>query len=224
MRNEQFVFHASSVDYMNDSAEYSQALKHCSDFVDEKLMEIELGTPFAFCFSEKSDSVPMWNMYAKNGKGVCLKFCFSKLKKHFDQLKEKDKRFIKFDKCGYRDYIPKEDDKPLCSQPQHPNITELVKKMTEDAFIKPKCFSHEKEWRLMVWQSWIQNGKQKMLFKERQDELCPYLEIPVAVECLEGIILGPGASEQMIEATKLLRSQYGGNGVSVEVSDITLKV
>ena len=65
MRNEQFVFHASSIGFMNDSAEYSQALKHCSDFVDEKLMEIELGTPFALCFSEDSDSVPMWNMYAK---------------------------------------------------------------------------------------------------------------------------------------------------------------
>ena len=147
-----------------------------------------------------------------------------RLSKCINKLKESDKRAIEFKWCTYQEIAATDQDKPLFSQSEFPDIAELVKKMTEDAFIKPKCFSHEKEWRLMVWQSWIQNGKQKMLFKERQDELCPYLEIPIAVECLEGIILGPGASEQMIEATKLLRSQYGGNGVSVEVSDITLKV
>lgn len=105
---------------MNDSAEYSQALKHCSDFVDEKLMEIELGTPFALCFSEKSDSVPMWNMYAKNGKGVCLKFNLDKLSKCINKLKESDERAIEFKWCTYQEIAATDQDKPLFAQSSFP--------------------------------------------------------------------------------------------------------
>ncbi len=219
-----FIFHASSVDSMNDNAEYMEARKQCRDGVEEIIMERELGIPFALCFSDKETNIPMWNMYANKGKGVCLLFNFRKIKNHIKALQKKDERLIAFYKCIYKDILSNEKLKPLDSGNQYPDTKELSKKMKDKAFIKPNCFRHEKEWRLMIWQDWVPNDNHIIHFKERKDELCPYLEIPIPVNSLERIVLRPNASEQMIDATRLLLANYGGNGISVEVAEITLKV
>ncbi len=224
IKNKMFIFHASSVFSMNDKAEYRIAIEKCRDGVEEIIMEHELGIPFAISFTDSEDNIPMWYMYANNGKGVCLKFCFRKLKEYFDKLKNTDKRESRFSHCDYQIMDMTEKQKPLDSDCEYPDIEELRKQMKKVACIKPLCFRHENEWRLTVWQDWITNGKQKMLFKERHDELCPYIEIPIPVDCLETIVLSPSANWQMIEAIKLLKANYGRNNISVNTANITLKV
>ena len=209
---------------MNDKAEYRIANEKCRDGVEEIIMEHELGIPFAISFTEDEENIPMWNMYANNGKGVCLIFIFDKIKKYFDEMICTDKRRILFSRCKYQKMDMSENQKPLCSSYEYPNIEELRKLMMEAAFIKPLCFRHENEWRLTVWQDWMPNGKQKMLFKERRDELCPYIEIPIPVNCLEKIVLKPNANIQMIEAVKLLQANYGEKNISVCAANITLNV
>ena len=217
-----FLFHASSVDFMNDSAEYVAAKNHCCDCVDEIIMQTVLGLPFAICFSEVEDNMPMWNMYANCGKGVCMKFNFQKLYNYFENFKNKDEREIRFDKCSYQNKYPVEKQKSLISNKEYPDIENLRKKMTKAAFKKTDCFKYEKEWRVMIWQKWIANGKYQILFKETKDSFRPYIKISIPVDCLETIILGSNANEQIIEATRLLKLKCGKD-ISVEKTNLTLK-
>ena len=209
---EDMIFYASSVNAMNDSAEYAMALNKCEDSVDELLMEQALGIPFAICFSEKGDNIPMWNMYAKEGKGVCLKFNFDMLKAHFTSLGKVDCREMRFSKCSYQSISKISDsEKPLSANKSSIDTEKLRMEMTDAAFVKPECFKHEKEWRFMIWQDWLPTKSHKISFREKQDELCPYLEIPIPKKCMEVVILGPNATEQMIDATKLLVANHQGS-------------
>ena len=229
MENENMSFHASSVDFMNDSAEYMTARNHCRDGVEEILMEEILGIPFALCFSDSENHIPMWNMYANHGKGVCLMFNFEELHKYFEILcntKQDDFNSVKFSFCDYQEVNYKnEDEKPLFSNFEYPNTDELKKAITEDAFIKPLSFNYENEWRLMVWQSWYPTKKQKLFFKVRNDELCPYVKIPIPVDCLKQIILSPFASDQMIDSVRILIANFApGHFINVLKSEISLKL
>ena len=224
-KNNQLVFHASSLDSMNDSAEYKLARQQCKDYTEEFIVDNLKGIPFALCFSENEDNIPMWSMYANEGKGVCLRFNFGKLKEQFDHLNIKDKRESRFYFCKYQEFKTDEDEKkPLSSSNEYRDFDKIWKAIMQKSFIKPVCFSHEKEWRLLVWQSIFPTKKPIIKFKVRNDNLCPYIEIPISVNCIEEIILRPNADDQLIEATKLLLANYGGNGINVSQANITLKV
>lgn len=229
IKNDEFLFHASSVVFMNDSAEYMAARKHCRDGVEEMLMEEITGMPFALCFSEREDIIPMWNMYAKEGKGACLMFDYDKLKEHFNKLCNGENEvynYAVFSSCRYQEVDYKKDlEKPLSLEMEYPDTDRYRKAMTEDAFIKPLSFKYENEWRFMVWQKWHPSLKRRILFKVRNEELCPFIIIPIPVNCLKRIVLSPSASGQMIDSTSLLRANYAaGHMINVEKSILTLKV
>ncbi len=187
-------------------------------------MEHELGIPFALCFSESEGNIPMWDMYANHGKGVCLRFNFEKLYHYVCELTNKDEKKIEFSKCEYKDVEFQERYKPFNLDGVYPNTTELRKQMMASAFVKPKCFCHEVEWRLMVWQSWKPDEYHKILFKVKQDELCPYVEISIPSACIDGIILRPNANARLFEDVKLLLANYVGNYIQIEKAEISLKV
>ena len=224
IQDDLFIFHASSTETMNDGAEYEFVREQCSDESTEIIMEKELGIPFALCFSESGECVPMWTMYANKGNGVCLKFNFDKLGEYFKELKKGDNRSMSFSKCMYKPINANKKKKPFSVSDTYPDIDQLKKNMIETSFIKPKCFSYEQEWRLMVWQDWLPNKKNNIAFKVRQDILCPYIEIPVSINSLEEIIIKPDAPTQLINATQLLRTNYGGLSIPVNPASITLKV
>ncbi|MBR6286174.1 MAG: DUF2971 domain-containing protein [Bacteroidaceae bacterium] len=229
-KNKKLLFHASSVFFMNDSAEYMAALDCCRDFVTEIIMEKDLGMPFALSFSESENAIPMWNMYANDGKGVCLVFDFNQLKDYFESLQKSKKKgtnnSYKFSLCQYKEFkYNNVNEKPTSSSLNYPNTNERREKMTENAFIKPLSFNYEKEWRLMIWKEWPSSDKNKILFKVRNEELCPYLEIPIPVKCLKQIVLSPYASDQMVDSVRLLLANYAPrNPIRVDKSNITLKI
>lgn len=228
IKDEIMSFHASSVTFMNDSAEYTATMNCCRDGVEEIIMEEFLGIPFALCFSESEDIIPMWSMYAKGSKGVCLVFDFNQLKSYFETLQNKENglfNFVDFSLCQYKEFEYKNGDKkPLSLDIDYTNKDRLCIKMTENAFIKPPSFNYEKEWRLMVWQKWHPSNKRIILFKVRDEELCPYIKIPIPVRCLKQIFLSQLASDQMIDSVRLLLANYApGHTISVVKSDITLK-
>ena len=228
IKDEKMFFHASSVMFMNDSAEYMAARNCCRDGVDEIIMKDYLGIPFALCFSENEDIIPMWSMYAQKGKGICLMFDYNELSRHFENLRKNEKdvfNFVYFSLCQYKEFEYKnEDKKPLSLDIDYPDTGRLCKMMTENAFIKPPSFNYEKEWRLMVWQKWHPSKKHKIHFKVRDEELCPYLKIPIPVRCLKQIVLSPSASDLMIDSVRLLLANYApGHTIKVVKSDITLK-
>ena len=217
------IFHASSVDFMNDSEEYAISRSLCKDEVDNILADTKMGLPFALCFTDSENNIPMWSMYGDEGKGVCLKFNFSKLDVFLRKQKSED-RIIIFSKCVYQK-ISQIEDKPLCANTDYPNLAKLCEEMRIAAFVKPDFFVHENEWRLMAWNSWKFPEIQNVLFKKVRNEICPYIEISIPVDCLEGILLGPSASNQMIEAVKLMRFKYThGKNILIDKVKISLKV
>ena len=225
IKNNQLLFHASSVDFMNDTAEYLLAKRQCKDEIDEMVIEHMKGIPFVLCFSENEDNIPMWTMYANEGKGVCFKFNFEKLKTYFENWSIREKRNAIFSRCQYEKINLSEDiTKPFCCSENRTDIDALWKEISQKAFIKPVCFSHENEWRFIVWQNVFPLKNQKIKFKVRNDELCPYIEIPIPGNCIEEIILKPKADDQLINATRLLLANYGGNGINVKDANITLKI
>ena len=215
------IFHASSLDFMNDSAEYAASRRLCKDYVDELLIELQIGIPFALCFSDSGDNIPMWSMYANGGKGICMKFNYSKLENYYREQKAKGKT-IEFSQCRYQKISMEiEEPKPV----DYPDVDRLATKIKEATFIKPDSFIHEREWRLTEWKSWASPYIQDFLFKEVHNEICPYIEIPIPIDSLEDIILNPYASEHMKTAVQLMRNKYAeGFGINVEKSKITLKV
>ena len=148
---------------------------------------------------------------------------------NFDILSYKEKHafnFTRFSNCKYQkiDY-EKEYVKPFSINKNHINNAKLIKEMTKDAFIKPISFENEKEWRFMVWKEWHPINNQKMLFKIKNEELCPYIKIPIPVKFLKRIVLCPSADNQMIESVRLLLANYAAShAVSVDKSKITLKL
>ena len=229
INDDNFYFHASSVDFMNDSTEYMISKEHCCDIINEMQMEINLGIPYALCFSNSEDNIPMWKMYADSGKGICLMFDFDELNQYFERLKQSTKNVfncVKFSYCRYEEKeIQNDNEKPLFAYNANYNNEQLKELMITDAFIKPKSFQHENEWRLMVWQDWRPSDSRKMLFKMKKSELCPYVRIPIPIKSLRKIILCPSASQSMENSVKYLSANYAERYyLAVEKSEITLKV
>ena len=73
-------FHQSSIFHMNDGLEYGWFEAKTDEGGDKYIVKFEIGDPFAFCFSECEDCIPMWEMYGNHAKGVCLKFYAKKLR------------------------------------------------------------------------------------------------------------------------------------------------
>lgn len=94
-KNSKVTLRGTHIEFLNDKAEFSTAVKIIIDAVaeyekinsanvtnklthklDEEIMKrltnFEAKAPFVTCFSEDPDSLPMWTHYADNGQGVAL--------------------------------------------------------------------------------------------------------------------------------------------------------
>ncbi len=226
LKDGNFTFWASSLDYMNDGAEYMESRNLCEDITEEVIMDHFLGAPFALCFSEREDNIPMWHMYANRGRGVCLDFDFAKLSNYFEIMKKKDCRTTKFDKCKYH---PIEDKKMAMMDENYNNesieSTGLRNTMVDSSFVKPTTFEHEREWRLMIWESQISYPNRNIKFRERNEAICPYVEVIIPANNLMNIIVGPCADSDSVESIRLLLGHsFEKNTIQVVKSDLTLKI
>ena len=217
-----FVFHASSVDYMNDSMEYQAVLNMCKTDVEEIEISTIKGEPYALSFSECDDSIPMWSMYSNFGKGVCFQFKFSALMDHFKEH-YKDSSFKK---CFYEKIEKQNEDKPFS-----PNDGETIHKiknwddeLEDAAFFKDISFKNESEWRLMRWDSYL-TQEHAIKFKSSSYVIVPYMEVIVPTNSLEKIILGRCADERNIESIKRLKLNTDKYlNFEIQKSTVTLKL
>lgn len=235
-----FVFHASSIFSMNDPQEFywgyqivlnqlkSLDKKHhtkgifkISTFAEHYSQELfyqvfidslykQKLIPFIICFSTCRDSLPMWSMYSKNGKGVCLGFRHLDTFLHLENNDIKDVSFVKhlqasevyYDNSvlssalntidfGYERYL-NEVHKIGVNQGKvlwNIKINYIASIMVCIApYIKTKDYKFENELRLFQSVRDEQEVKYKV---NAEGHLIPYVDTLIPVDWLSEIIVGP---------------------------------
>lgn len=213
-------FSASGVESLNDTTEYLNYIQN-KDIVHKGLHSFAgYGKPFIISLSYPQENIPMWNMYGDNGRGVCLEFASQQLCKHFEIVENNniDQR-ISIRRCLYQKTekfiaLEKEFCKP--ANPQGPWDMRLFHQYAIEAIaLKNNVFEYENEWRIIKFSE---------QFKTRPSGvgITPFINIPIPMECLRRIIVGPKAtmqSERLVDAWIYQYNHNHGTGaIEVEKS------
>lgn len=185
--------------------------------------------PYLISFSTVMDSLPLWNMYADNGNGVCLEL---------NDLEIKDKKVIKigniyFQEVQYGNLMGNEKinddiryfyDEYLNTQKRENDLSDfklsfyVVMCKYVSTHIKKKTYEFEHEVRV----SQDKKDNEEIKFRcNKKGNIIPYIEIPLPVDYLKCIRIGPTCdfnSTKRALQTKL--KQMGVNNVRIEKSNI----
>jgi hypothetical protein len=151
------------------------------------------------CFSEESDEKLHWNFYGNRGKGCCIAFKATELKKTFE-LNGVKAYLCKciYDKTEQKDFINALIEKTF-EQESLLQKPELFGKELLNMFLQYACiikdWQNESEWRLVYKQI------PSELMKLRQKNVA-YCEIPITNlnSCCQEILLGPRVNESEVKS------------------------
>ena len=200
--------------YMNDPSEFSIG----SSLVEGMIREIKnrfhidirqewthvlesYQSCFFTCFSENSDSLPMWNMYGNNGQGVALEF--------ENGMPELDNEYIVQCEYDINNVIPK------ARELLDLGIEYVATYIALLPFIlKASAYQHEKEIR------YVGNfGSIPTYFRCRNDIAIPYKKIYLEKELLKSVTIGPSANfEQVKQSLRLFLDNKGFQNVPIKQS------
>lgn len=215
-KNPYITFWATHIRFLNDSSEYKYGLQLCMKYLQkyqEDFLPEGTGislTPTERSIDTKSDSyvvsfakvcdiAAMWAMYAKHGTGIALVFNKAKLKDIEDASKLTLSPCIYLtnedELLTYRESLKKtykvnygkwEDDEMFVSR-EALRVTLSMHSTMRPFFsiIKNPSFEYENEERFIC----EDNKPPKYRFSN--GHLCPYKEIRIPINALEGIVLGP---------------------------------
>ena len=180
--------------YMNDPTEFvigENLLKEVTEQLQKKcstlgqslyIPKTDFRESFFFtCFSENSDSLPMWNMYGNNGQGVALEFDRG--------IPEVSNEYLL--KCEYdvSNVVPR--------------FSELLKENRDAAIqylvmlpfmLKHPSYRHEKEIRYV---GAFANLTTK--YRHKNGLAIPYKEICMDKNMLKSVTIGPSANMEIVE-------------------------
>lgn len=246
-----FVLRGSHIEYLNDITEFKIAAKlmarlikkyeesldeannkHIAGKLDENYWK-KLATffgfstsPFITSFSENSDSLPMWNTYGHEGKGVAIGIKKIELTNSTYKSKTGKPTWIK---CAY----DSERLKDILSQA----IKELYKMFefkegrmvvnglpnfnTLSAYfciLKNFAFEYEKEWRLV--RSYSSHDVEKEIkFQEINGLLRPYVEHRFPKTILKEIIIGPCSNLDILKKSIEMSLERAGYCVTEHIDN-----
>ena len=237
------ILHATDAYMMNDKMEHKLILEEMSDAVkryDSKFQyeTLSCGKPYIVSFCKEKDYLPMWQIYAKGGNGICLVFEIEENNSLY-QLNESNNgnsfKEIKLCDCMYvskvdlqqlKDKWTKsikavyENASPSLISPETPFLN-LYK---EAVVYKSKEWEYEKEKRLVCWTMYpnIKKGK---------NGICPYVAVKMPLRCLKEIIIGPSpnqdinayAIKEMIKVNGWYELKDYGIDINVTESEIALR-
>ncbi len=238
LRKDKIVLRASNILCMNDEREVKEGLDIArglvNDIVNEgdksaKMIALKnilgridknsCGDFYVTSFCEDMDSLPMWIMYADNGRGCIMEFDRSMIDRQFN-LAHSDSVFVK---CNYnkeeeRDSYITYGGKPI-------NNWQSGKKMGMDLLnaiiicvsTKHHGFRQEHEWRGVCLK---RKGNNDVLFRLSNMGKVPYIEIELDKKALKKVILGPTCNDSLKNDVKdfLVANDY--THVKVEKSTI----
>ena len=180
---------------------------------------INQGIAYVLSLSQERDILPMWRMYAQNGNGLAIVFDKDMLADLYkDNLKEclyvtkgdynKFKEIVKGEYLQYKknNYFLK------LSNPyiQLIFITHLYHRFC--AYLKADAYAYEKEVRLKA------TTADKILYREKDGLIIPYVTIQIPINCIKEIIIGPTADPMRMEMSISMYLQ----SKDIDVSEIKI--
>lgn len=224
-KNPYMTFWATHIRFLNDSSEYKYGLQLCmeylqkykEDFLPEgvgiSLTSIERpidtkSDSYVISFTNVCDIAAMWAMYAKNGAGIALVFNKAKLKAledcskltmapciypaNEDELLTYRESLKETYKVNYNKWA---DNKQVVSRETLRVILSMHSTMRPFfSIIKNPSFKYENEERLIC----EDNKLPKYRFSN--GHLCPYKEIRIPTNALQGVVLGPTLTSDLDKA------------------------
>ena len=209
-----------------DNEQYEKACKE--DYLNGKDKDlISIGIiPYIMCFTMRRDFLPMWSLYGAKGKGVCIKMDASDLMKQPNVIKGFITYSDRYTEGGFwqslsymynmykRDFSRK--------------VVTIGEKTRELAticiavapFVKHKDYQYEKEFRIVSYTPPIDNDVIILPLRK----IKPYIEIPLSIESIKEIIIGPDANyEVMRYVLGNMLTECGLNSQMISRSKISFK-
>gem|GEM_PF-3533874 len=163
-----------------------------------------------------SGKLPMWKMYADNGKGICLKFSSEILKSselcEIKKCEYKTKTEMQFLVSKKNAEIKSVDDKK----------SYLMNLQEEAAIYKYDYWKYEDEYRLI-------KRSNEPKFKTNSLGIISYIDIKIPLKYLSEILIGPMANQTIVEKTlqqlkTSLLNKHGENNVKFKINKSKLKL
>lgn len=171
---------------------------------------LDVNSPYIISLSMTNDSLHMWNMYAANGNGLTLNFsldrlinviipytcvyyngnpstCNDLIQRIIDEYQKLSKENSSFNKF------------------QRAHIIYSIISAYFGPKIKDKAYELEHEVRLIP-----HKNDKKVLFREKEGLIIPYIEESIPFDCVENITVGPTADfERVRESVLILLNSKG---------------
>lgn len=237
------TFHATDAYMLNDKLEHKLLLESMCSIINKRKMYYDVetlacGKPYVVSFCRKGDYLPMWQIYAKNGKGICLEFeideqrdvdVLNRLNGTGPAAQQDELELVKCKYISKRELSnlkrkwPREIEKAYHEIPKNQISPKLpYKTLYQEAITyKTDDWKYEDEIRLVRWTQYpqIKNGK---------NGLCPYVEIKIPLRFLKGIQVGPSLNQEanVYAINELLRIKEIDklkNPIKVTASKVALK-
>ena len=171
----------------------------------EKVLKDTTKTPFVLSFTANEDELGMWNLYGDNGCGVSL-------------ILSKDVKSIPLEEGNCSGLVKVNYEKGVDNYPNLANIFNngiiewsnydesakileckertLSKLFTQLCpYIKSEAYKNENEYRICYTNVPYRSVK----FRTKNKSIIPYVEVPLPVKSLRGILLGPCCNPEMVE-------------------------
>lgn len=237
------TFHASDAYLMNDKMEHKLILDDMSDVIIKynpmfQYETLSCGKPYIISFCKERDYLPMWQIYAKGGNGICLVFEIDD-DNYLYPLNRSNKtdsfKKIEFYNCKYvsKDGLQQLKDKWTgrikaeykdIYQPKISHTTPFLNLYKDAIKHKSKEWKYEKEVRLVCWTAFPQ-------IKSGKNGICSYVEVKIPLRWLKEIIVGPSSSQsvntyaikEMIKVNEWDKLKDYGVDIKVSESKISLR-
>lgn len=173
----------------------------------EKILNDITHIPFVLSFSKCEDDLSMWTMYGDEGRGIAMIFDKDIVPYPMTGICNPELIEVNYQK-GVKDY-------PKLRQIYNSGIQEWTKccedeKIKESKertlsklfvelcpYIKSETYHKEKEYRFCF----CDVPRDKIMFRTRNKQILPYIEVPIPISHLRGIILGPCSDFKMTTQT-----------------------
>ena len=196
---------------------------------------VDLGQPYLFSLSKNSDSLPMWTTYAKNGQGLALGFDEFDLQRHEGlEIGEccyanfTDPEYLKRYK-GIKDrwrslYNDREDIEKSKISALILDTYQII--LSEDfPYIKHYGYNYEREVRCIAVKDNSKDYEDVILYRNSNNQIIPYIERHISVDCLKRIVIGPCADKEKVRASLIMFlkdkiENFSDKKLSIDYSDI----
>lgn len=191
-------------------------------------------TNFVVSFSSTPDILPMWSLYGGHGTGVCLEFSPYVIKE-FYKVNNIDKN-LQIEDCVYNEEeIEKKMMRELAvvynlyldmnnsEQRRDPLVkTKYLATMCgiTGAYVKHHCFEYEKEIRMNVFR----HIKEWIFGESRYGHRIVYVNVPIPIDALKGIIVGPAAEMDKVGNAMIMSLRAKGIHIKPIQSEIPFRI